>query len=211
MSEILKTFNKNQEQTGTAPRVEVHRKGLWHETFHCWFVTRKDEGNFLCFQLRSSVKQDYPSLLDITAAGHLLADESPEDGVREVEEETGIKVAMKELVSLGTIALEDPGGRDGFTDNEFAHTYLCIADHLEWECFSPQPDEVAGFYRASIQQLLPFFKGDISSLRMEGFRLCKNGLQVNEIIEVKKTAFVPHGNSYFMDILQRIEQAVLRF
>ena len=30
--EIVKVFNEQHEQIGTATRAEVHEKGLWHET-----------------------------------------------------------------------------------------------------------------------------------------------------------------------------------
>ncbi|CAM5275137.1 Isopentenyl-diphosphate Delta-isomerase OS=Lysinibacillus sphaericus OX=1421 GN=idi PE=4 SV=1 [Lysinibacillus sphaericus] len=36
--EIVKVFNEQHEQIGMATLAEVHEKGLWHETFHCWFV-----------------------------------------------------------------------------------------------------------------------------------------------------------------------------
>jgi hypothetical protein len=60
-TEQLKIFDENRNPIGVASREDVHRLGYWHETFHCWFV-------------------------DITAAGHLMADESVEDGVREIKE-----------------------------------------------------------------------------------------------------------------------------
>lgn len=101
--EKLKIFDDNKNLLGLATRSDVHRIGYWHEAFHCWFISKEQGINYIYLQLRSKNKKDYPNLLDITAAGHLLADETVEDGVREIKEEIGIDVAFKELVKLGVI------------------------------------------------------------------------------------------------------------
>src|SRR4051794_30055162 len=85
--EKLRIFDENHNQIGIATRDEVHKLGHWHETFHCWIVGKESGINTIYFQIRSAVKKDYPSLLDITAAGHLSSDETVKDGIREVQEE----------------------------------------------------------------------------------------------------------------------------
>ena len=80
--ELLRIFDSNRNAIGTAPRHEVHRFGYWHETFHCWFICREEGIDYIYLQIRSESKKDYPGLLDITAAGHLLATETVHDGVR---------------------------------------------------------------------------------------------------------------------------------
>ncbi|WP_107840072.1 NUDIX hydrolase [Metasolibacillus meyeri] len=102
-SELLKVFDRNGAHIGTATRAEVHSKGLWHETFHCWFVSKEKNNYFLHFQLRSAEKRDYPNLLDISAAGHINAAESVVDGIREVYEELGVDVAIEDLIYIGTL------------------------------------------------------------------------------------------------------------
>ncbi|WP_345893255.1 NUDIX hydrolase [Ferdinandcohnia quinoae] len=102
-NEYFKIFDDDRNEIGVASRSDVHRLGHWHETFHCWFVTKDEGTDYLLLQLRSDTKQDYPNLFDITAAGHLLADETVQDGVREIKEEIGIDVSYTDLVSLGII------------------------------------------------------------------------------------------------------------
>lgn len=97
-SERLKIFDEDRFQIGIATRDEVHRFGFWHETFHCWFVSEEAGTYYIYLQLRSATKKDYPNLLDITAAGHLLADETVQDGIREIKEEIGIDLTIEDLI-----------------------------------------------------------------------------------------------------------------
>src|SRR5690606_34920459 len=102
--EMLKIFDSDKNHIGIATREEVHRLGHWHEAFHCWFISKEEGGKYYIYlQLRSSKKKDYPNLLDITAAGHLLAHETILDGVREIKEEIGIEVLPNQLELLGSI------------------------------------------------------------------------------------------------------------
>jgi isopentenyldiphosphate isomerase len=121
-TELIKTFDENGKETGVATREEVHKKGHWHETFHCWFVSREQEKDYIFFQLRSDIKKDYPNLFDITAAGHILAHESIQAGVREVTEEVGIHVSFLDLVPLGVIKYRIE--REDLIDNEIAYVFL---------------------------------------------------------------------------------------
>ncbi|PJO45388.1 NUDIX hydrolase, partial [Lysinibacillus xylanilyticus] len=116
--EIVKVFNEQHEQIGTATRAEVHEKGLWHETFHCWLVNE----DYIYFQIRSSQKKDYPGLLDITAAGHLLAVETVESGIREVKEELGLNIDVHEVVKMGMTSCSIVS--ENMIDNEFCHVYI---------------------------------------------------------------------------------------
>jgi isopentenyl-diphosphate Delta-isomerase len=74
---------------------EAHRLGLWHRTAHIWIYNSKGE---LLLQLRSKEKPLYPNMWDISAAGHVTAGEDPLiSGLREIEEEIGLKVKSKDL------------------------------------------------------------------------------------------------------------------
>ena len=91
--EIIDIYDCNMNHLGTAPRSQAHKEGLWHKAFHCWIVKRASDGNHrVLLQLRSKNKDSHPSLLDISAAGHLQAGETPKDGIREIEEELGLSL-----------------------------------------------------------------------------------------------------------------------
>ena len=118
--EIIKVFNDKHEYMGTAARTEAHAKGLWHETFHCWLANKE----YIYFQIRSSQKKDYPGLLDITAAGHLLATETVEAGIREVKEELGLNINIDEVVRMGMTSCSIVSEK--MIDNEFCYVYILI-------------------------------------------------------------------------------------
>ncbi|MGB6409093.1 MAG: NUDIX domain-containing protein, partial [Planococcus donghaensis] len=139
-TESLRIFDEHRVAQGEASRKTVHEKGYWHETFHCWVVSREDEKDMIYLQLRSEDKKDFPGLFDITAAGHLLADETVKDGVREVREELGLKVSFNELISLGTI--KDQLAIGGFLDNEHCHCFLYHKKNNHDKTFELQKEEV---------------------------------------------------------------------
>lgn len=97
--EYVKTFDENYTYVKDESRDNVHQAGLWHETFHCWLMDEQ----FVYIQKRSAEKKDFPGLFDITAAGHILATETIEDGIREVEEELGLTVDLSRFYSKGVV------------------------------------------------------------------------------------------------------------
>ena len=83
MAEMIDIFDGNHRLIGSFERKAAHVQGLWHQTFHCW-ITWKDT---VILQLRAPTKANYPNMLDISAAGHLEAGETPLERVREIEAE----------------------------------------------------------------------------------------------------------------------------
>lgn len=200
--EILTTFDEQGNITGTAPRDEVHRHGLWHETFHCWFVRQADNGLMIYLQLRSRHKRDYAGLLDITAAGHLLADETEEDGVREVQEELGLELAFDELKSLGIIPYQMDTA--GFMDRERANVFV-YENNYALSDFSLQQEEVAGIVQARFAEFRSFIAGASSTLHVQGFRVTDDGerAEINEQVDLSQ--LVPHETAYYLRVIEGIE------
>ncbi|NDI33910.1 NUDIX hydrolase [Chengkuizengella sediminis] len=161
MLELLHIFDEDMNLIGKQPRDKVHKKGYWHETFHCWITVREEEDTFLLFQKRASCKADYPNFLDITSAGHLLASETIKDGVREVEEELGLKVKFEELISIGIIKEEIR--TEAIIDREFCHVYLYEADIIPK--FKLQQEEVASIFKIKLDEVIELFEGHLSEIK----------------------------------------------
>lgn len=203
-SEMLRIFDQHGTCLGTAPRSRVHKAGHWHETFHCWFAERINGDDFLYFQVRSSAKKDYSGLLDITAAGHILANESPLDGLREVKEELGIDVTVEDLQSLGTI--KDSLISPEFIDRELCHVFL-YKEHQPFEKFQLQKDEVSGIMVASMTDFENLWFAKSSEIRLKGFMVSEEGeMKPKEMLASKKD-FVPHEDEYINRIIQSIRNS----
>lgn len=201
-TERLRIFDEQYNEIGSLPRKEVHKQGHWHETFHCWFVRRENNQTFLTLQLRSKMKKDFPNLLDITAAGHLLDTESVQDGVREIEEEIGIKVNMTALIPVGRIKNELIFNQ--FIDREFCHVYLYVTS-LENEQFTLQEEEVSGMFQARLEDLKALYKEKTSEIKVNGFTVGEDGSRSEGVIAVRKESFVPHGKTYMQTLFKAVE------
>lgn len=197
-SERLRIFNEKHQYIGEKTRAEVHKKGYWHETFHCWIV----ECDLLYFQLRSENKKDYPGLLDITAAGHLLSGETVRDGIREMQEEIGIHVPFEQLQPLGVI--ECVADRAGFIDKEFAHTFLLKGSFSE-DDFDLEDEEVSGIVKTDIESFRSLCRGECDEVRIEGFKVIDSKrIKIDQSVGIE--SFVPHQAEFYLTVLERIDQ-----
>lgn len=187
-TEIIRIFDEDMNCIGEKAREDVHRAGDWHETFHCWFTLSED----VLFQKRSKTKKDYPGLFDITSAGHLLADETIEDGIREIEEELGVKLQFNDLISLGI--LKEEIKIETIHDREFCHVFLYECD--EMPSFTLQEDEVESMHKIKLNDAVNLFKGVTQSIEVTPI----NG---GASQTVSMESFVGHG-SYYIDVFKRI-------
>lgn len=200
-TELLKVFDQQENWIGTDTRSEVHKAGYWHETFHCWLTERIGKEDFLFFQIRSSAKKDYPNLLDITAAGHILAEESPMDGLREVKEELGLDLALEDLHSLGVI--KDSLNGPGFIDNELCHVFL-HTKHQPFDNYWLQIEEVSGIMMASVTEFENLWFGKVREIKVEGFLSNGNNEKKSHSMVVAKNDFVTHEDTYIESIIKAI-------
>lgn len=204
-SERLKIFDEDGNPIGVATREEVHARGLWHETFHCWFMAKEDDTHYLYLQIRSEQKKDYPNLLDITAAGHLLVNETVQDGVREVYEETGIAVSFEVLKPLGIMKYSVT--REKLIDQERAHVFL-YQDGITFTDFRLQREEVAGMVRVRFADFYMFCLRKKEEVVIEGFKQNESGEKMPVLEKVGWEHFVPHEPSFYEEVVNRIDKAI---
>ncbi|MDQ0229921.1 NUDIX hydrolase [Metabacillus malikii] len=199
--ELLKIYNEDSQQIGVATRDEVHNVGHWHEVFHCWFVQQERNRHYLYLQLRSHHKKDYPNLFDITAAGHLLASETVEDGVREIKEELGIDLNFRDLISLGM--LKYSVANEHLIDNELANVFLYKCN-LELDQFILQKEEVSGIVKVDLFAFQQLWLGERDTVNIHGFYQDEVGTKVLIESDVGRDQFVPHQASFYQQVISRI-------
>lgn len=202
--EVFDIFDPEMIRIGTAPRSEVHAKGLWHQTFHCWIWSRGADGKYLLFQLRHRDKDTFPGLLDISCAGHLQTGETPEDGIRELEEELGVMAAFSELTPCGIYREEDVIS-ERLIDREFCHVYVLEKD-VPLTAYRMQPEEVVGLFQVRLDDLKRLL-AEGGTLTAEGVLLNEDGSVTLESRTIAGADLVPHPPEYFALVFQALEQA----
>ncbi len=150
MDEKVDVLDARGEKTGEAAwKSEAHRLGLRHRCFHCWIVD--PGGPYLLVQRRASGKDTWPGRLDVTAAGHLKSEEEPlRGGLRELDEELGLRISPGRLILLGTRRVEQeiPDG----CDREFHEVFLLL-DATPLEDLRLQPGEVEAVLRMRLEDV----------------------------------------------------------
>lgn len=201
-TEKLRVFDEDGNAIGVASREEVHQRGYWHETFHCWMVSRKEGKDFIHLQLRSPLKKDFPNLFDITAAGHLTAEETVEDGIREVEEELGLTVAFEELIPLGII--KDQIHLGGFLDNERCHNFLYRTTENPHALLELQKEEVAGMAAVELKAFTELCLGERTEVEAKGFEVAEGGEKNPFVTTIRMDNLVPHSTDYLREVVEGI-------
>lgn len=201
--ERLDIFDESGRYIGTETRSEVHRRGLWHQTFHCWIYRVAGEQIELLFQKRHPQKDTCPDLLDITSAGHLLASEQPEDGVRELEEELGLRVSFEELHAIGVI--KDVTMAPGIVDKEMCHVFA-YACGQPLRAYRIQPEEVTGLLWVKLAEVDKLFAGETPTIAATGFLSGEDGTAFDVHLEVGQAAFVPHEGHYYRQVFDAIRR-----
>ena len=193
--EQLAVFNDQDERVGVASRDHIHAAGLFHETFHCWFIQDEHGERLVYIQLRSADKKDYALRYDITAAGHLLATETPADGVREIAEELGVHVSFDDLEPLGT--LSNIVLTPAILDREWARCYAYrVREPLT---FTLQQEEVAALMTCKLQDFAALIAGE-----HEEVPLCD--VHTGERHTLLRPQLVPHPQSYYEAIIAALER-----
>ena len=197
MQEIIDIFDGNYDHIGQFERRAAEKQGLWHHTFHCWIVSNRGDTGTVVLQLRSQSKKNYPNMLDITAAGHLQAGESPIDGLREIEEELGTRPTAESLVPLGIKhdVMDEPGG---VRNREFSHVYL-LRDDRSLEQYTLDESEVTGLVDMPIGPGLRLFSNEIDHVDCAAIRL-ENGTKESFHRNVAVVDLIPRVDAYYLKV-----------
>jgi 8-oxo-dGTP pyrophosphatase MutT (NUDIX family) len=133
--EVVQIVDKNNNETGSAPRHEMRARGLPHRASYILVFNSRAE---LFVQKRTMTKDIYPGYYDVAAGGVVLAGESyDESALRELEEELGIKGT--ELTSHFTFFYKEGKNK------VWGQVYSCTNDGD----FTLQAEEVeSGFFAA---------------------------------------------------------------
>lgn len=202
--EIFDIYDIQMNWMGTAPRSEVHAKGLWHRTFQCWIVSLEGQEPNLLLQLRHPEKDLFPNLLDISCAGHLAAGETTEDGVRELKEELGLTVDFNDLIPCGTFAEEDLIS-DQLLDREFCHVFIHRCDQ-PLKRYTLQADEVSGLFAVRVSDLERLVYRATNQITAIGYKVGSKGEMDESAISLTLNDLVPHPVAYFDLIFHTLKE-----
>ncbi|WP_236570590.1 NUDIX hydrolase [Paenibacillus sp. An7] len=201
-------YNQDGKWIGTAPRSEVHAKGYWHKSFHCWLIRDTEEGRKLLFQKRVGSKDTFPSCYDITAAGHLSAGETVQDAARELEEELGLAVPYSQLTPLLEIKDELYGEVNGipFKDLEISSVFGYLHAQPLYQ-YHLQQSEVQGLYEALLSDMMELFENKVSEVQAIGIHSQNEGNPEALFMEtIRADQFVTRQPSYYLTIFEKLKE-----
>lgn len=205
VTEVLDVFNEKKDWIGTATRGEVHREGLWHQVFHCWVVSgSRKEGWKLLFQLRHPSKETFPDKLDTSSAGHLLAGETPEDGLRELEEELGLSARYEDLIYCG-IHQEEYRISEHYMDREFTHVHLYRCDQ-RLEDYRVQQSEVSGVFWVGAEDFRELVQGKAERIAINGITYDEHQRPLHEQREVSLSDYTDNTETYYELLFRALEK-----
>ena len=194
MDELVDILRPSGEPAGkTALKSEAHRRGLYHRCFHCWIAD--PEKGLLFVQRRAQRKDIWPGRLDTTAAGHLAAGETALDGLRELEEELGLKPEPEHLARLGTRRVEQDISAG--MDREF-HDVFLLLQSLSPDTIKLQREEVGALLGLRLSDVERLYAGE--AVRAEEWSADGS---VSEA-EARLEEFVPNGDRYALTVARAV-------
>lgn len=194
--EEIDIYDADLRPIGRKERKAAHLDGDWHRTFHLWVVGDVQGGSVL-YQWRSAEAKNFPDMLDVSAAGHLLSGEELEDGVREAKEELGIEINGSQVHSLG-YRVEVADQDNGQKNREYQGVHMYRSD-LSLDQFNPQVEEVSGLYWVPIQAGIDLFSGDLQEVSATGIFYdvsSRKWIESERLFSIEK--FLPRIQNYYL-------------
>lgn len=150
--EYLDVLDSYGKKTGEIKaRADIHRDGDWHRCFHLWVVK---EGRYIILQRRAESKNIAPYKLDISVGGHLQANETILDALREADEELGIQLEIQDIAYLHSAQIEHH--YEGLINREFQEVYIYEDQRELWE-YSLNHQEVYVIYEVPIEAAIALY------------------------------------------------------
>lgn len=188
MTELIDIYDDKYNLIGHKSKKLVHKEGDWHRVFTCIVVNSLK--NKIILQKKNPGKYEFERLdyIDISVGGHYKKGEVLEDGVREIEEELGIKVDYNDLEYLGVRQTSAILG-ETYINNEFQEIHL-LDSKLDLSEYKLN-DEVGGFISIDIDLGLKLFQGILKEVYVENVYL-KEGENIIQHSLITLEDFVPN-------------------
>ena len=158
MNEFLDYYDEEGNLLGTTTYDEVHEKGYWHNTVHCWLYTNDGK---LMFQVRANRGTFYT-----TASGHVKAGETiPQAFHREIKEEIGLNLDTQGATFVDIVPWQMDKIKDGkeWHDRAKANVYINLYEG-DYSAFNMDPEEVSGIGVVSAEETLDLFNDKVESI-----------------------------------------------
>ena len=140
MDEIVEILSEDGKETcKRISKTIAHKEGLCHGISAIALI---DKDRKLLLQKRASNKKTEPDKWDLSGAGHIDIDETPEQAaVRELFEETGVKVEIDELKLIDTYLNKVKLDKNTFI-NHYTYLFLVQKD-IDIKAIQMQESEVS--------------------------------------------------------------------
>ncbi|MDX2046515.1 MAG: isopentenyl-diphosphate Delta-isomerase [Chitinophagaceae bacterium] len=135
--------NEKDEQTGTMPKMEAHRKGILHRAFSVFILNNKGE---MLLQRRALNKYHSGGLWTNACCSHPLPGEDTSySAQRRLKEELGFTAQLNEVFRFTYLAKFD----NGLTEHEYDHVFIGYHEGS----IQPDPEEVSDYCYKSISEI----------------------------------------------------------
>ena len=156
--ELIDIYNENHKYLGVCEKGLAHKLGLWHEVFNGIIVNKAKKS--IIFQIKNAKHNQIHNMdkIELSIGGHYQAGEKIEDGIREIKEESGIKIDFKDLIYLGerqvsTVVKEE------YIVREFQKIFI-IPYNDSITNLKCQDDEITGFIEFKSDDCIDLFLKD---------------------------------------------------
>ena len=157
MDEVVQILTEDGKQTGERINKSIaHKEGICHGISAIALINNNGR---LLIQKRSSNKSTEPNKWDLSGAGHIDIDETPEQAaVRELFEEIGIKVEIEELKLIDTFLHKTRLDNNTFI-NHFTYLFLVHKD-IDINNIKMQESEVSSVLFVDKEKYIEIFNNN---------------------------------------------------